>query len=60
VALAGHQIVNKVLVCTILGLALDRIWRIGQETAALNAFQWARHGWLSLSINDTCHLKAVE
>jgi broad specificity phosphatase PhoE len=60
VALVGHQIVNKVLACTILGLSLDQIWRIGQEIAALSVFQWARHGWLSLCINDTCHLPVIK
>lgn len=60
VILLGHQIVNKVLACTMLGLDLDQIWRIGQDTAALSVYQWTRHGWRTLCINDTCHLQVAE
>jgi broad specificity phosphatase PhoE len=56
VALVGHQIVNKVLACTLLGLDLDQIWRIGQETASINVFQERESRWNTLCLNDTCHL----
>lgn len=56
VVLVGHQIVNKVLACTLLGLDLDQIWRIGQETACVNVFQQADGGWHTLLLNDVCHL----
>jgi broad specificity phosphatase PhoE len=56
VALVGHQIVNKVLVCTLLGLDLDQIWRIRQDTAAVNVFQQVDGTWHTLNLNDTCHL----
>jgi probable phosphoglycerate mutase len=56
VALVGHQIVNKVLACTLLGLDLDQIWRIGQETASINVFQEREGRWNTLCLNDTCHL----
>jgi broad specificity phosphatase PhoE len=56
VALVGHQIVNKVLVCTLLGLGLDRINRIHQDTAGINIFQNVNGVWLTLCLNNTCHL----
>lgn len=56
VALVGHQIVNKVLICTLLGIDLDRLWQIGQDTAAINVFEQADDVWQILSLNDTCHL----
>jgi probable phosphoglycerate mutase len=56
VTLAGHQIVNKVLACTLLGLDLDQIGRIQQDTGAIDAFQRTGDGWLTLCLNDTCHL----
>ena len=61
IVLVGHEIVNKVLVCTVLGLSLDQIWRIRQEPAALNLFQFdgPRHQWLVQGLNDTCHLAGV-
>jgi probable phosphoglycerate mutase len=56
VALVGHQIVNKVLVCTLLGLDLDQIWRIQQDTCSLDVFHYAGNAWRTLLVNDHCHL----
>ncbi len=59
VALIGHQIVNKVLASTLLGLDLDQIWRIRQDTAGLNVFQQTDDVWRTLCLNDTCHLPSA-
>jgi broad specificity phosphatase PhoE len=56
VLLAGHQIVNKVLTCTLLGLDLDRIWHVGQDTTAISVFQQVAGAWHILRLNDTYHL----
>ncbi|MBN1137201.1 MAG: histidine phosphatase family protein [Anaerolineae bacterium] len=66
--LVGHEIVNKVLVCTLLGLDLDQIWRIRQDPAGLDLFQQEGPGpgvreggrWLAQCLNDTCHLSGVQ
>jgi broad specificity phosphatase PhoE len=59
IVLVGHQIVNKVLSCTLLGLGLDRIWRIRQDTAGIDLFQWANGAWNTLALNDICHLDSM-
>ncbi len=56
ITLAGHQIVNKVAACTLLGLDLDQIWRIQQDPASINVFQQFGGVWHTLRLNDTCHL----
>jgi broad specificity phosphatase PhoE len=56
VALAGHQIVNKVAVCTLLGLDLDQIWRVQQDPGSMNVFQQVGGVWHTLRLNDICHL----
>ena len=56
VILVGHQIVNKVLACTLLGLDLDQIWQIRQDTAGISVFQEVEGTWQTLTLNDTCHL----
>jgi broad specificity phosphatase PhoE len=56
VALVGHQIVNKVLVCAVLGLDLDQIGRIQQDTAGIDVLQRVGDEWHMLRLNDTCHL----
>ncbi len=38
VVLVGHQVMNRVILLGVLGLGLDRLWRIGQDTAAINMF----------------------
>ena len=45
--LVGHEIVNKVLVCTLLGLDLDQIWRVRQDPAGLDLFQQGGPGPLA-------------
>ncbi|MGC9335898.1 MAG: histidine phosphatase family protein [Anaerolineae bacterium] len=59
VVLAGHQMVNKVLACTLLGLDLDQVWRLGQDTASVNVYQHVADDWHVLRLNDTCHLADV-
>ena len=64
VVLFGHQIVNKVLSCTLLwqdgpdgrAAALDRLWQIEQSTAGIDVFQHVQGAWRTLRLNDTCHL----
>ncbi|MGD8626320.1 MAG: histidine phosphatase family protein [Anaerolineae bacterium] len=60
VVLAGHQIVNKTLACTLLGLDLDQIWRIGQDPACANVHQQVTGSWHTLRLNDTCHLDGLD
>ncbi|MBN1658929.1 MAG: histidine phosphatase family protein [Anaerolineae bacterium] len=59
VVLASHQMVNKVLACTLLGLELDQIWHIDQATAAINVYQQAGSAWQVLRLNDTCHIQGA-
>jgi broad specificity phosphatase PhoE len=56
VVLVGHQIVNKVLTCTLFHLDLDQIWRFHLDTGGISVFQQVDGGWHILSLNDTCHL----
>jgi len=40
VVLVGHKIMNKVLLCAVLGLDNSHIWQIEQDEAAVNIFEW--------------------
>jgi len=59
VLLIGHQVVNKVLICSLLGLDLASFWRIGQDTACLNRFRYHDGLYDVLLLNDTCHLAGL-
>lgn len=56
VALVGHQVVNKVALCTLLELGLDAFWRVRQDTCGLDLFQQSGDAWHTLQVNDTCGL----
>jgi len=53
---AAHQVVNKVLVCAMLGLDNSHYWRIKQDNGCLNVFDCEEDVFTAVLINDTCHL----
>ena len=57
VMLVGHQVVNKVLVCWLLGLDNSHYWRVTQDNACLNVFVHADDVFRVVTLNDTCHLR---
>jgi broad specificity phosphatase PhoE len=59
VLLAGHRVVNKVLIAALLGLDDSHFWEIGQDTAALNEFAYREGKWICRLVNDTCHLRGL-
>jgi len=56
VLVAAHQVVNKVLVCAMLGLDNSHFWRIRQDNGCLNIFDYQEGFFIAILINDTCHL----
>ena len=57
ILLVAHQVVNKVLVCAMLGLGNSHFWRIQQGNACLNVFEHHDGIFTAVLINDTCHLR---
>ncbi len=60
VAIVSHRVLNKVLLCAVLGLELSHFWYIKQDTCAINRFEYKDGIYYITLINDTCHLKEVE
>ena len=56
ILLVAHQVVNKVLVCAMLGLGNSHFWRIQQDNACINIFDYQDGIFTAVLINDTCHL----
>jgi probable phosphoglycerate mutase len=56
VVLVGHQVVNKVLVCRLLGLDNSAFWHIRQDTGCINRFDYDGATATALTINEICHL----
>ncbi|RJP59661.1 MAG: histidine phosphatase family protein [Deltaproteobacteria bacterium] len=59
VAIASHRVVNKVILCAVLGLTNQHFWCIRQDTCAINIFDNSGRGFIVSVINDTCHIKAL-
>ena len=53
----GGLVVNRVLLCTLLGLGLDGFWRLGQDNGAVNLAHYENGSGSVLGLNDTCHLQ---
>jgi len=56
VLLAGHQVVNKVAICHLLGLELSAFWRIRQDNGCINRFDIASGLATLLTVNELGHL----
>jgi len=61
VAMVGHTVVNRVLLCAVLGLGNEHFWRLRQGTCAVNVFEIDETGTATLVVlNDTSHLQHVQ
>ena len=56
VVIAGHTVINRVILLGVLGLGLERFWRLGQDNCAINVFDAVEGNYTILTLNDTCHL----
>jgi len=59
VLFVAHRVVNKVLIAAFIGLDNSHFWRIGQDTTAVNRFDWTGAGWQIMGLNDACHLREM-
>jgi len=59
VILVSHRVINKVILCAVLGLDNSHFWQMSQDTTAINLIRY-RHGKYILSLmNESCHLKPL-
>lgn len=56
VALVSHKVVCGALLCVVLGLDADALWRIQQDVACINRFEWREPNWVVTLVNDVNHL----
>lgn len=57
VVLVSHVVVCRVLLLALLDLDDSHFWQVGQNTAAINAFELRDRVPMVTLINDCCHLK---
>ena len=57
VMIVSHRVVNKVLLCAIMGLDNSHFWRIRQGNCCLNIFECSEDEYTICLLNDICHLR---
>ena len=60
VALVSHRVVNKVLICTLLGLDNSYFWNIRQDTCGITTFVYEKGRFILTKHNDTSYLKPIQ
>jgi alpha-ribazole phosphatase len=57
IAVVAHKSVNRVILCCLLGMDVNRYRQIGQENACLNIIESRKNGrYVVAAVNDRCHL----
>jgi broad specificity phosphatase PhoE len=59
VVLVSHRVVNKVLICALLGLDNSHFWNIRQDVGAITTFTYENDRFTLTRHNDTSFLKAI-
>ncbi len=60
VVLVSHRVINKVIICGILGIDNSHFWQIGQDTASINLIEFREGKYVLSLLNETCHLKSLK
>ncbi len=60
VVLVSHRVVNKVLICALLGLDNSHFWNIRQDTGAITIFAYERRRFILTKHNETCFLEPIK
>ncbi len=57
--MVSHRVVNKIVLCGLLGLDNSHFWQIGQDTGCINILEFGE-GFRLRCLNDTSHLRGIE
>jgi len=58
--LVSHRVVNKVLICALLGLDNSRFWNIRLDTCGITIFTYQNKRFILTKHNDTSYLKPLQ
>ena len=60
VVLVSHRVVNKVLICFLLGLDNSHFWNIKQDVGGITIFDYVDGRFVLTRHNDTSHLRELQ
>jgi len=60
IVLVSHRVVNKVLICALLGLDDSHFWNIKQDTGGITTFTYDNGRFILTEHNNTSYLKPIQ
>jgi broad specificity phosphatase PhoE len=60
VLLVGHKLINRIILCIVLGLPTSGIWKLEQSNGAINLITRGEREWVLRRMNDASHLQGLE
>jgi len=60
VVLVAHRVVNKVLICVLLGLDNSHFWDIRQDTCGITTFNYENGRFILTEHNNTSYLRSIQ
>ncbi len=60
VVLVSHRVVNKVLICALLGLDNSHFWNVKQDTGGITTFAYENGCFILTEHNNTSYLKPIQ
>jgi broad specificity phosphatase PhoE len=60
IVIVSHRVVNKVLICALLGLDNSCFWQIKQDTGCFSIFNYEDNNFILTLHNESCHLKPIQ
>ncbi len=60
VVMVAHRVVNKVLICALLGLDNNHFWDIKQDTCGMTTFAYENGRFILTEHNNTSYLKPMQ
>jgi phosphoserine phosphatase len=59
IVIVSHGVVNKLTLCSVLGLTAAGFWNVKQDTGSISVFEYSQRGAKVFLMNDTCHLARI-
>ena len=60
VVLVSHRVVNRILICSLLGLDNSHFWSIKQDVDGITVFNYSDGRYILTRHNDTAHLRELQ
>jgi len=60
IGIVSHRVINKLLICEMLGIDESGFWRIKQDPCCINIAKYRNGRFTILRLNDTCHIASLK